>query len=265
MGSDHHGAMLEFDQDTALKVEAVYTTPDVVAQRREVRATLAPQPGELVLDVGSGPGFLAAEIAHDVGPSGRVHGVDPSAAMLEIARRRTTAGDAAPLRFGPGAADALPLADETFDAVVCTQVLEYVDDVAGALAEMRRVLRPGGRLLALDTDWSTLRLRTGDPQRMARVLAAWEEHLVHPHLPRSLPALIEEAGLRLERSEVVPIVNRGFDPDTYGAGLIGLVAAFVPGRRGVTADDARAWADELRGLGAGFELSLERELFVAVR
>jgi arsenite methyltransferase len=63
----------------------------------------------------------------------------------------------------------------------------------------------------------------------------------------------------------VPIVNRGFDPDTYGAGLIGLVAAFVPGRRGVTADEARTWADELRGLGAGFELSLERELFVAVR
>jgi arsenite methyltransferase len=259
------GAMLEFDQDTARKVEAVYTTPDVVAQRREVRAALAPRPGERILDVGSGPGFLAAEIAQDVGAAGLVHGVDPSAAMLDIARRRASAGDAAPLRFGPGAADALPLADGTFDAVVCTQVLEYVDDVAAALAEMRRVLRPGGRLLVLDTDWSTLRCHTADPGRMARVLAAWEEHLVNPHLPRDLPALIEAAGLRLVSSAVVPIVNRGYDPDTYGAGLIGLVAAFVPGRRGVTGDEAQAWADELRGLSAAFELSLERELFVAVR
>ena len=62
--------MLEFDDETARRVEAVYTTPDVVAQRTTIRSALAPAPGERVLDIGSGPGFLAAEIARDVGPSG---------------------------------------------------------------------------------------------------------------------------------------------------------------------------------------------------
>ena len=57
--------------------------------------------------------------------------------------------------------------------MVTTQVLEYVPDVAGALAEMRRVLRPGGRLLVLDTDWDSLVWHAPDEELMARVLTTW--------------------------------------------------------------------------------------------
>jgi hypothetical protein len=55
--------MLQFDAETARRVEAVYTTPDVVAQRRDVLRILALRPGETVVDIGAGPGFLAAEMA----------------------------------------------------------------------------------------------------------------------------------------------------------------------------------------------------------
>jgi protein-L-isoaspartate O-methyltransferase len=58
--------MMEFDADAASRVEAAYTTPDIVAQRDRVRAALALEPGEQVLDVGVGPGFLAAEMAAEV-------------------------------------------------------------------------------------------------------------------------------------------------------------------------------------------------------
>ena len=90
--------MLEFDEENARRLVAVYTTPDVVDQRRAIRAALALQPGEHVLDIGSGPGFLAAEMAEEVGADGRVHGIDPSDSMLAIARRSETPGRVRPRR-----------------------------------------------------------------------------------------------------------------------------------------------------------------------
>jgi len=64
--------VLDFDEETARRLVAVYTTPDVVDQRRAIRAAVALQPGEQVLDIGSGPGFLAAKMAEEVGVDARV-------------------------------------------------------------------------------------------------------------------------------------------------------------------------------------------------
>jgi arsenite methyltransferase len=255
--------MLQFDDDTARQIEAVYTTPDVVEQRLATRQALAVRPGERVLDVGSGPGFLAAEMAADAGAGGRVHGLDPSDSMLDLARRRTAGPDAAPLEFQVGDALAVPFADASFDAVVSTQVLEYVEDVAAALAEARRVLRPGGRLLVLDTDWDSIVWHTAEPDRMHRVLAAWTEHLADPYLPRRLPRLLKGAGLTLARTAVQPILNHPYDRKTYSAGLIPIVAGFVAGRGGVSDAETAAWGDELPRLGEDYFFSLNRYVFLA--
>ena len=80
--------MLEFNEDAARRVEAAYTTPDIVAQRASVLSMLALEPGEHVLDMGVGPGFLAAEMAAEVGAAGRVCGIDVSDTMLAIAAAR---------------------------------------------------------------------------------------------------------------------------------------------------------------------------------
>ena len=250
--------MLEFDAETAQGLVKVYMTPDVVEQRRATREVLALRDGEQVLDVGSGPGFLADEMAREVGASGRVVGVDPSESMLALARRQTAAAE-----FRAGGALELPFDDGSFDVVVSTQVLEYVEDVAAALAEARRVLRPGGRLLVLDTDWDSIVWQTADAERMRRVLAAWEEHLADPRLPRRLPGLIRDAGLTLSHSGVLAILNHPYDTDTYSAGMLRLVADYVAGRGGVTEAEATAWADELVGLGEDYFFSLNRYVFVA--
>jgi arsenite methyltransferase len=253
-------AMLDFDAENARRLVAVYTTPDVVGQRRAIRAALALQPGEHVLDIGSGPGFLAGEMAEEVGADGRVHGIDPSDSMLAIARRRET-----PVEYGRGDALALPFGDEQFDVAVSTQVYEYVDDIERALAEARRVLRPGGRLLVLDTDWDSIVWHSSDRERMDRVLAAWNEHLADPYLPRRLPTLMRAAGLELADAAIIPILNHGADRNTFSAGMLGLVAAYVAGRGGVTVDETRAWADDLKSLGDDYFFSLNRYLFVAKR
>lgn len=254
---------LEFDEEASRRLEAVYLTPDVVEQRRAVRETLALQPGERVLDIGSGPGLLAQEMAAAVGVGGRVHGVDLSASMLAIAGRRAGAPGAAPIALAEADATSLPFADGSFDAAVSTQVYEYVADIPAALAEARRVVAPGGRLLVLDTDWDSVVWRSDDDERMARVLSAWDEHLAHRSLPRALPELLARGGFRLERSVAVPLLNVGYDRNTYSAGMLELVAPFVAGRRGVDADEADAWARDLRAMGGRYFFSLTRYLFLA--
>ena len=174
-----------------------------------------------------------------------------------MARRRSI--------YGRGDALALPFGDEQFDVAVSTQVYEYVDDIEGALAEARRVLHPGGRLLVLDTDWDSIVWHSSDRDRMERVLASWNEHLADPYLLRRLPSLMRAAGLELADVAIIPILNQGADRNTYSGGMLGLVAAYVAGRGGVTADEATAWANDLVSLGDDYFFSLNRYLFVAKR
>jgi SAM-dependent methyltransferase len=252
--------MLDFDEENARRLETIYTTPDIIEQRRAIRAALSLRPGERVLDIGSGPGFLATEMAAEVGPEGRVHGIDPSESMLASARRRD-----ASVEYGIGDALTLPFPDEHFDVAVCTQVYEYVEDVAAALSEARRVLRTGGRLLVLDTDWDSIVWHSRDRERMERVLTAWNEHLADPYLPRRLPGLLRAAGLEPTKSAIIPILNVGANRDTYSAGMSRLAAAYVAGRGGISEADAAAWEQDLAGLGDDYFFSLNRYLFVARR
>ena len=99
----------------------------------------------------------------------------------------------------------------------------------------------------------------------ADMLAAWDEHLADPHLPRRLTELLTQTGFTIRRRSVIPLFNAGYEAGAFSAGLIGVIAAFVPGRAGVTAADSRAWAEDLAGLGAGYFFSLNRYLFLASR
>lgn len=103
-------------------------------------------PGECVLDVACGTGLVTFEAARAVGPAGRVVGVDISGHMVDSAGRQ--AGDRAPVRveFARMDAESLTFADASFDLVLCSLGLMYMPEPERALREMRRVLRPGGRV-----------------------------------------------------------------------------------------------------------------------
>lgn len=256
---------VEFNEAAARALEAAYQTTDVVEQRATLLRAVALEPGQAVLDIGSGPGLLAREMADAVGATGRVVGLDLAEPMLEMGRRRCA--DRAHVTFEQGDAAKLPFQPASFDAIVSTQVFEYVPDIPGALAEVRRVLRPGGLVAILDTDYDSLVVHTEDEARLARILDAWDEHFVHRGLPRTLGAEMRSAGFRLRHRVAIPMFNPEYVPAAFSFHLTKLIAGFSAGRRDATAEDAAGWLAELDELGrAGrYFFSLNRYLFVAER
>jgi arsenite methyltransferase len=256
---------LVFDERLASQLETLYRTRDVLRRRRLVRQAVAGSAGERILDVGCGPGFYVAELLEEVGPTGWVVGVDASPQTLALARRRTDGADNVQLHQAD--ATQLPVPDASFDAALSVQVLEYVADVDAALAELRRALRPGGRLVVWDIDWSTVSWHSADPARMRRVLRAWDGHLADPCLPRTLAPRLRAAGFADVRAEGHSFASIEFTPDAYGAAIVPLIQEYVAGRDGVSADEAAAWAAEQAELGerGAFSFACVQFCFTATR
>ena len=256
---------LDFNEATARALDHLYRAPEVALQRALVLHSMSLRAGEVVLDVGPGPGFLATNMAAIVGPSGVVSGIDQSEPMVAMARARCSEQDWVDIQVGQ--ATDLPYQDGVFDAAVATQVYEYVKDIDQALSELCRVLRPGGRAFIVDTDWSSVVWNNSDPERMSRVMRAWDAHLADPHLPASLTPKLKRAGFQVVRRDVNPMFNPEYSPDSYSAGILEGIRTFVPGRGGLTHEDADAWAADLRALGEAGEyfFSLNRYLFMAVK
>ena len=257
-----------YDGEAAARLERAYATTDMIVQRQELRRSLRASAGESILDVGSGPGFLACELAEEVGASGRVVGVDISSAMNSIASRRVAAsgfGDRAEILEGD--ATALAFADATFDAAVSMQVIEYLAEPDAALHQLARVLRPGGRLVIIDTDWDSLVWEATDRRRAARIAAAWNEHLPDPYLPRSLAPRLRAAGFEVSEVRIVPILNTAYDATTFSYNIARLIAAFVPGHEGISEDEASQWLNDLAELQrqGRYFFSVNRYLFAASR
>jgi SAM-dependent methyltransferase len=151
--------------------------------------------GQRVLDVACGTGVLARALADRVGPRGAVVGLDINAGMLEVARRRTPG-----IEWRQGAAEALPFADSSFDAVVSQFGLMFFRDRAVAIREMMRVLRPGGRLAV--AVWDSLDRTPGYAAFVALLERLFgketAEALRSPFVlgdPYALRALFQEAGV----------------------------------------------------------------------
>ncbi len=253
----------QFDEATSRKLEAVYLTPDVVAQRASIMALLKLQGGENIIDIGCGPGLTTMALAEVTGKNGSVLGVDIAEPMLSIARKRCA--QLPNVDFALTDVTALPYADHSFDVALATQVYEYVADVDRALSELARVLRPGGRALLVDTDWESAVWASHDDGRMRRVLETWNEHIPHPQLPRELKRRMEQAGFQTPRVEIVPLVNMVYDPQTYSIGMMEIIGSFVAGRAGLTAQDVAAWKEDARTMGQanGYFFSLNRYVFIA--
>lgn len=126
---------------------------------------IGPCQGMTVVDLGAGTGYATIPAARAVGPDGTVIAVDGCRELLEILARKATAAHL-PVRTVHADAAELPLPDAGADLALCTYVLHELADPAPALAELHRVLRPGGRLIVAD-------YRKTEDERRNREIEAW--------------------------------------------------------------------------------------------
>ena len=155
--------------------------------------------GARVLEVGCGNGAVTKLAMRHLAPA-EVVGIDPSPVFIAMATESFAGEPRAAFALGDAAASGQP--DGSFDLVIAHTVYSHLRDPQAALAEARRVLKPGGRLAIFDADFAGLSVAQCDGDPLQAAAAVVLRHLVHaPHIMRRLPALIAAAGLSLQSLE----------------------------------------------------------------
>jgi SAM-dependent methyltransferase len=226
------------DPKVVARVAQAYAAPDLAALRESQIDLLAPQAGWRIADIGCGPGAFAEALA---ARGARVTAVDSARAMLDAVAARDLGCEVVQ-------ADAaeLPLASGSHDAACMVQVLEYVRDPVAALREAARVVRPGGVVLAADTDWDTMGFNVADRALGRRVMQAHADLKPDGWAGRRMRGWLSAAGLEPEARRVLVLDASEWGGDTF-------IAHNWPNMRSGVARSGAVPADDL----ARFEAQIE--------
>ena len=236
-------------------LDAVAALGDLRSYKERSYGLLHLSSGDRVLDVGCGTGDDARAIAALVGEHGRVIGLDRSAHMVEEARRRTV-GSAA-VDFVVGDASRLGYADDSFDGVRIDRTLQHVADPGAVVAEMVRVVRSRGRIVASEPDWDTIVVDAADVATTRSILDALSDAHKNPWIGRRLFALLRRHG-------IVELGVSGFAVSVTDFALADELVGLVPAAAAARERGAISAADEARWLDALRERSAEGAFFAAL-
>jgi SAM-dependent methyltransferase len=216
------------------------------ADRLAARA--GPAPGAAILDVGSGTGIVARRLARTAGVGGRVVGLDASPAMLAVARAAAERERLA-IDWREGTAERLPFDDASFDLVTCQFALMFFTDRAGALREMHRVLRPGGKLCLIVLQGIERHpfYVTLDRAIHARLGASGVGQIFALGDTAGLAALVSAAGFIDVTVDPASMDARFPDPDGFLAGEIEVDTAAIPSMQSLDSGQRR---ELVQALGA---------------
>ena len=210
--------------DTAVAVSLGCGNPTALA---------ALEPGQTVLDLGSGGGIDVLLSARRVGPAGKVYGLDMTDEMLALARENQQKAGATNVEFLKGSIEAIPLPDNSVDVIISNCVINLSGDKESVLAEAFRVLKPGGRLAISDVV-----VRGEVPAAIRKSMELWvgciagalEENEYREKLARAGFASVDVEPTRVYRvGEAGEFLQAaGLDPETVGPQIDGkFTSAFV--------------------------------------
>ena len=231
-------AGFRFDEKTVQQLSMIYQTEDIKEMQRQYRAWFDPKPGETILDVGCGTGVNVFAISKLVGPTGKVIGIDNSDAMLALARAKAAAENVA---YRLLAVEDMDFAENSFDGVVCTQVLGYVADPVSVLRSLLRVVKPTGRVFIAETDWDTLAYSIPDKALQRKVTLSFTDHHGDGWVGRRLYALCRQAGAAQIESHPYVIHNAEYSIRKYGGPLSYVIRDHLLRSKKCTEEEVKRW------------------------
>ncbi|WSV87305.1 methyltransferase domain-containing protein [Nocardia sp. NBC_01009] len=232
---DSHGLRPDrFDsagQDQLVDVRDLHAAlPGIRRLRTWAHDALALQPGERAVDIGSGSGSEVLAFADAIGPTGTAIGVEPDPHLLAAAERRAAqAGSTA--KFHSGDAYGLPFGADSFDAALCERVFQHLTAPIRAANEIARVLRPGGRVVVVDSDWGTAIVHPGNRQVVREVVDTLLSATTNPLSGRLLPGLLTKAGLVIDEIGSHALVQ---DRSVGAGALVNRISAMAVARGVIT-------------------------------
>ena len=235
-------ATIDFGGDFGLWQRKVAECLEGTERRMSAFNALAVQSGQAVLDIGCGGGHLVRALALAVGENGRAVGLDVNVEQLETARDLCAGLPAAEL--SEGNATNMAFEDGTFDSLAAIQSLEYIPEVDKALAECRRVLKPGGKAALISVIWDHWRFYGADSELTDRILDAWRAHCVYQTLPMDLPYKLAAAGFGGIFNQPIAFMNSSMHENAYALWASKIAAAFAVGQ-GIPEEDAQQWQEQL--------------------
>ena len=249
-------------QSLAQFINARADIPDQSAAHAALVEALAPQPGERLLDFGCGTGVIARRLAPLVEETGAVVGVDISAAMLNFAR---SCGGPAQLSYQQSDGAAILCPNDTFDGGAMARTLLHVEKPHEILVELRRVVRPGGRLAMLECDWGTLAVDHSDRALTRRILD-WRTDTIDGNnwMGRQVVARALAAGWQIDDIRVLTTIGR--DETTTHFGSLRRCGELALQNGVIEQSEHDGWVGELDSrLAAGLFFASINEYIVVVR
>ena len=214
---------------------------DHIEQLQELKA-LARQrggiaPGMRILDVGCGFGLETLRLAAEAQDRGLIAGVDLSRDFIDMARQRAQT-EGVDIDFRVSDAAALPYEDAYFDCVRSERLLIYLEDVTAALGEMKRVLRPNGRVALIEPDFSTTTLNVPDRALLRKVIEyEVDTAVVQSWLPGQLSGMLSGLGF----SEIVLASRVLVFPRALGASYFSNIGQHAAEAGAITPAEQEAW------------------------
>lgn len=237
---------MDFGGDIGTLQRRISEVPEGTKRRLLAFEALDLAPDQHVLEIGCGGGQLTKDIAPAVGTGGRFVGLDANDEQLIAAR--AFCADIANAEFIQGDATTLPFEDGTFDRIVAINTLEYIPNTAAVVAEARRVLKPGGRLVNISVLWDHWQLHGADAEVTTRLLDVFRSHCHHQMLPLELPGHLKSAGFGGIGRDLFTFLNTTMHENTFGYWAARVLCAFAL-MKGVPETETGRFMEEIEQAG----------------